>query len=54
MDESKINPVEMPGQARCRYCSLLFASWRVKKKHEMDLTCVRSEDFVRVNRKHMQ
>ena len=53
MDETKMDPDNTPGQARCKYCNLLFACWRVKIRHEHELTCIRSEDFIRVNRKHI-
>jgi hypothetical protein len=53
IDESTIDPVKFPGQARCRYCSQLFAKWRSKKRHESSLRCVKGEEFTRVNRIHI-
>lgn len=54
MDESNIEPIKMPGQARCRYCDCMFASWRVKKRHEQTMGCIKGLEYTVVNRNHQQ
>lgn len=50
-DHNEKNIDMKPGFARCRYCHQQFSMWRVKRRHEIDMVCIQSDDFVRINRK---